>query len=149
MLYGHKIVKESALTVTAEAEELKDVDLKPFVELMAYDDISRGSDEEIKSFCESEVASVLMEKQVLSKPTMMRLSKDDDERRRTKLAVYQLARESGDPHWKKMIAYRQKWKEERAILIKKYGSKASKIAKASQREYVKAARKMQATPEVK
>lgn len=136
-LYGHSLFKESSVV----DDELNGIDLRPYVELMAYDDISRGSSEDIKAFCESETAKVLLEKQVLNKPTMMRLSKADDERRRIKLIVYQLARENNDPDWRKMVAYRQKMKEHRAKLIQKYGNKAEKIARKSQVEYIKKAKK--------
>ena len=77
MLYGHNLLKESAVD-----EELKGVDLQPYVELFAYDDISRDNAASIKEFCASPVAQVLLEKQVLNKGTMMRLSKADDEKRR-------------------------------------------------------------------
>lgn len=145
MLYGHNLLKESAVD-----EELKGVDLQPYVELFAYDDLSRDDAASIKEFCAGPVAQVLLEKQVLNKGTMMRLSKADDEKRRIKLAVYQLAKEANDPDWKKMCMHRDKMKEHRAKLIQKYGSKATKIAREGQKEYIKKAKKDQPTaPEAK
>ena len=137
MLYGHKLIQEN----NAVDDELKDVNLQEYVSLIAYDDISRGSDGQIKEFCESELAQVLCEKQVLNKPAMMRLDKQSDIKRRTKLIAYQLAKEANDVAWKKMIKYRELMKEQRAIIMKKYGKKAQKIAMASQKEYIKTARK--------
>ena len=134
-LYGHKLLNESY------EDEFEGVDLKPYAELMAYDDISRGSDEQIHEFCNSELAEVLCERQVLNKKMMVRLDKASDQKRRAKLIAYQLAKESNDPAWKKMMLYRSKWKEQRAIVVKKYGKKAVKLANVSQREYIKAARK--------
>lgn len=134
-LYGHKFLNESY------EDEFAGVDLKPYISMMAYDDISRGSDEQIHEFCNSELAEVLCEKQVFNKPMMMRLDKASDQKRRAKLICYQLAKESNDPAWKKMMLYRSKWKEQRAIVVKKYGKKASKLANVSQREYIKTARK--------
>lgn len=134
-LYGHSLLKEASDLDVAK------IDLKPYVELMAYDDISRDSAENIKEFCNSPVAQVLMEKQVLSKPTMMRLSKTDDQKRRVMLTVYRLAKESNDPDYKKMIMYRDKWKEHKAKLIQKYGKKAEKIAREAQLQYIKDAKK--------
>lgn len=134
-LYGHSLLKE------ASDLDIAKIDLKPYVELMAYDDISRDSAENIKEFCNSPVAQVLMEKQVLSKPTMMRLSKADDQKRRVMLTVYRLAKESNDPDYKKMIMYRDKWKEHKAKLIQKYGKKAEKIAREAQLQYIKDAKK--------
>lgn len=134
-LYGHKFLAESY------DNELEGVDLQPYVELMAYDDISRGSEEQIHEFCESELATVLQERQVLNKATMMRLDKASDAKRRTKLIAYQLSKEANDPAWRKMCLYRAKMKEQRAIVMKKYGKKAAKIANVAQREYIKSARK--------
>ena len=134
-LYGHKFIKESY------EDELEGIDLAPYVELMAYDDISRGSEEQIHEFCNSELAEVLQERQVLNKKMLVRLDKASDQKRRAKLIAYQLANEANDPAWKKMQLYRAKWKEQRAIVVKKYGKKAMKLANVSQREYIKAARK--------
>ncbi len=134
-LYGHSLLKE------ASDLDIAKIDLKPYVELMAYDDISRDSAENIKEFCNSPVAQVLMEKQVLSKPTMMRLSKADDQKRRVMLTVYRIAKENNDPDYKKMIMYRDKWKEHKAKLIQKYGKKAEKIAREAQLQYIKDAKK--------
>ena len=136
-LYGHKVVRESAI----KNDELAGIDLKPYVEAIAYDDISRCTDDQVKAFVESEMAVVLQEKQVLNKGSMMRLSKADDEKRRIKLVAYQLAKEANDADWKKMVEYRDKWKEYRGKVMKKYGAKAKKIAVAAQKEYIKNARK--------
>ena len=127
-------------------EELQGVDLKNYVSLIAYDDISRGSDAQIKEFCESELAQVLCEKQVFNKPEMMRISKQTDLKRRTKLIAYQLAKEANHPAWKKMVKYRALMKEQRDIIMKVFGKKAQKIALASQKEYIKTARKASNNP---
>ena len=71
----------------------------------------------------------------------MRLSKADDQKRRIKLIVYQMAAEKNDPDWKKMMLHRNKMKEFRAKLIKKYGARASKIAKKARVDYIKRAKK--------
>lgn len=148
-LYGHRFTNILSESAAPEDEELKGIDLKPFIEAMAYDDISRGTDEQIHEFCNSELAQVLQEKQVLNKPTMMRLDKASDQKRRQKLIVYQLAEQANDPAFKKMVFHRKKMKEYKAILMKKYGKKAEKIAAVSQREYIKAARKAPSTPVAK
>lgn len=138
-LYGHKFLKEAT---TTEAPEPVDTEaMKTYVELMAYDDISHGTSDQIKEFCESAAAQVLTERQVLNKKSLFRLSKADDQKRRIKLIVYQMAKEKNDPDWKKMLMHRSKMKEYRAKLIKKYGVKASKIATQAQREYIKRAKK--------
>ena len=57
----------------------------------------------IHEFCESAQAQILTERQVLNKKSLMRLSKADDQKRRIKLIVYQMAAEKNDPDWKKII----------------------------------------------
>lgn len=135
-LYGHSALKESF-----QRNDLEGVDLQPYIELMAYDDIRRGTDEQISAFCESEVAQVLMEKQVLNKGTMMRLSKADDEKRRIIMVSYRLAKEANDPDYRKMIEYRAKWKEHKRKVLQKFSQKAKRIAIESQKEYIKRAKK--------
>ena len=139
-LYGHKFLKESVAPEN-NSVELEGVNMTPYVQLIAYDDISMGNDKQIKEFCESAEAQVLTERQVLNKKSLMRLSKADDQKRRIKLIVYQLAAEKNDPDWKKMTMHRSKMKEYRAKLIKKYGVRASKIATQAQKDYIKRARK--------
>lgn len=139
-LYGHTAIKESGVK-----DDLAGIDLRPYVEAIAYDDISRASSDEIKSFLESDISTVLQEKQVLNKGTMMRLSKADDEKRRIILVCYQLAKEDNNPDWKKMIEYRKKWRHHREQVLKKYSARAKKIAIASQKEYIKIARKGEVT----
>jgi hypothetical protein len=73
---------------------------------------------------------------------MMRLSKADDEKRRIKLICYQLARDAKDPNWTKMCKYRGLMKEYRAKIMAKYGAKATRIARAAQKEYIKTAKKL-------
>jgi hypothetical protein len=112
--------------------------------LEAYfvDDIIRLPEEDIKSFCESEEAKILVEKAVLSKPTMMRLDKKSDAVRRTKLIAYQLAKQNNDPNWAKLVKYQKLRKECIQKIMDKYGTKASKIAKVAQKNYIKTASKV-------
>ena len=128
MLYGHSMLKETTID---------NVDLAPFVEMIAYDDISRMDTESIQEFVHSELANVMLEKGTMNKPTMVRLSKQDDFKRRVKLCAYQLAKEDNNPHWQKMIKYRGLWKEERDKVMEKYGARAEKIAKQAQKDYLK------------
>ena len=142
-LYGHKFLAENA----AEDNELEGINLESYVQLIAYDDISRGSEEQIREFMESELANVLTERSVLSKRAVYKLNQRDiDKKRRIKMVAYQMAKENNDPAFKKMVFHRKKMKEYKAILMKKYGKKAEKIAAVSQREYIKAARKAPSTP---
>lgn len=112
------------------------------LEMFFVDDLMKGSSEQIKEFCESVEAQILQEKQVLKKPTMMRLSKQDDEKRRVKLMAYQLAKDNNDPLWEKLVKYTKLRKEVIAQIMKKYGPKATKMAKIAQKNYIATANKV-------
>ena len=119
------------------------------LELYLVDDILKGTSEEIKNFCESEEAQILIEKQVLNKPTLHRLSKEDDLKRRVKLTSYQLAKDSNDPNWNKLVKYQKLRKQYAQNILNKYGNKAERIAKIAQKNYIKTARSVQATAQEK
>lgn len=119
------------------------------LELYLVDDILKGTSEEIKNFCESEEAQILVEKQVLNKPTLHRLSKEDDLKRRIKLTSYQLAKDSNDPNWNKLVKYQKLRKQYAQNILNKYGNKAERIAKIAQKNYIKTARSVQATAQEK
>ena len=117
------------------------------MELYLVDDVLRGTSEEIKEFCESTEAQVLVEKQVLNTSTLHRLSKADDLKRRTKIAAYMLAKANNDPNFTKLVKYQKLKKQYSNAILKRYASKAARIAKLNQKEYIKNARSMKATKE--
>lgn len=119
------------------------------LEMMIVDDVLRGDIESIKEFCKSPQAKVLQEKQVLRKPTMMRLSKADDAVRRTKLAVYALAKAANDADFRKLKMYIKGKKAMTAKLMKKYGNKASRVANIAQKNYMKVAQSAPASEDKK
>jgi hypothetical protein len=121
-------------------DEVSESAMDTYVNLMAYDNITNVDEAQIKEFCEGPVGQALLEKNVLNKGTMMRLSRVDDENRRVKLIVYQLASEAKDKEFAKMKLYRSKWKASRAKLMQKYGRKATVIARKAQQQYIKRAR---------
>ncbi len=110
-----------------------------FLEMMIVDDVLRGDAQSIKNFCESAEARVLQERQVLKKNTMMRLSKVDDQARRTKLAVYALAKAANDGDYTKLMKAIKLKKAMTAKLMKKYGRKAERVAAIAQKNYIKVA----------
>jgi hypothetical protein len=120
---------------------------REILEAYFIDDIIRMPSDDIKTFCESEEAKILVEKAVLSKPTLMRLDKKSDELRRTKLIAYQLAKNANDPNWTKLVKYQKLRKECIQKIMDKYGTKAAKIAKVAQKNYIKTASKVKATKE--
>ena len=127
----------------ASVEEIGNSDA--LFEAFLIDDIMRGSSDDIKNFCESEEAQILVEKQVLNKPTIHRMSKADDYKRRVKLASYQLAKDANDPLCKKLIKYQKLKKEFANKILAKYGKKAERIAKIAQKNYIKKAKSVKAT----
>lgn len=139
-IYGRRVVQESVNTDNEDIT-LTDEQLNEFVQLIAADEATRLPEEQIQQLLESGEFEALQEKQVLNKKTMMRLSKADDFKRRVKLISYKLAKDAKNPHWGKMMTWRDKWKGERDEILKIYGKKAEKIAKLAQKEYIKRAKK--------
>lgn len=119
------------------------------LEMFFVDDIMHGTSDQIHEFCESEEAKILTEKAVLKKPTMIRLSKADDEKRRTKLIAFQLAKNANDPEWAKVKKYTALRKQSIAKIMQKYGNKAQKIAKVAQKKYIATASKASASAKEK
>lgn len=109
-------------------------------ESMIYADLVQLPQEEIQEFCESAEAQALMEKAVLNKKTLVRLSKKDDLARRVKQAAYQIAREKKDPLWVKLVKTQMMKRKLVAAIMKKYQNPAMRLARASQIEYIKAAK---------
>ena len=115
------------------------------MELFLMDDVLRGTSEEIQRFCESEEAQILVEKQVLNKNSLYRLSKKDDLTRRVKLISYQLAKNAKDPMWTKLVKHQTLKKQFAQKILTKYGKKAERIAKIAQKNYLKKAKGVTAT----
>lgn len=130
---------------TAQLRSLEEMgNSNEILEMLFVDDILRGTSDQIKEFCESQEAKILEEKAVLKKPTLVRLSKQDDKKRRIKLMAYQLAKEADDAEWKKLKTYTMKRKECIAKIMNKYGTKAERLANISQKNYIATASKVNA-----
>lgn len=101
---------------------------------------SKLPQEERVAFAESDEAQVLVEKQVLNRRTLVRLSKNDDLARRVKMAAFQIAKQKKDPLWTKLVKNRV---IERALIkkiVQKYNNQAVRVARIGQRDYIKAAK---------
>lgn len=118
-------------------DEQLDTSMNDLVEAFIVDEASRMDSDQLRAWCESDEAKALVEAQVLRKPTMMRLSKADDEKRRTKIAAYRLAKQNNDPLYRKLIKYRTLWKQTSEKILEKYGTKASREAKKAQTSYIR------------
>lgn len=119
------------------------------VEMMIVSEVANMNDDERKAWCESEEVQALVEANVLRKPTLIRLSKADDERRRTKLAAYALAKAANDPLYEKMKKAYVLKKQLSAKIVQKYGNKAMRVARAAQKDFIKNYGKTQYKSELK
>ena len=121
--------------VTIE-NSIKDKDT--FEQLMIADEVANLPEEELNEFCKpGGLGETLVTEGKLKNRTLVRLSKKDDLARRKKMACYQLAKEANSPDWKKFSFHRQKALEHEKRMFKQYGAKAERIAKESQRDYLK------------
>nr|DAF97860.1 MAG TPA: hypothetical protein [Myoviridae sp. ctYA416] len=136
---------ESAQTTSlGVGEELRNPNA--LLEAFIYAEASTLPESERQAFVESDEAKLLLEKQVISRKTLVRLSKADDIARRQKMAAFQIAKERKDPLWTKLVKNRV---IERALvkqIVQKYGSQANRVARKSQQEYIKTAGKSKHLP---
>ena len=79
---------------------------------------------------------IMEERGLIGKDTRVRLSKNDDLERRIGMASLQMAKDEEDILYDKLLLNRVKEKELLAKIDKKYGLKASKVAKVGQKEYL-------------
>lgn len=132
MFYDH--ARESILE-----GELKNP--KELEEAIVYAELSRRLDDDTReAFLASNECKELEEAGLVSKRTLIRLSKADDVRRRRKMAAFQIAKEKNDPLWKALVKNRVR---ERALIkgiMSKYHSTAERNAKVAQRAYLKVAK---------
>jgi hypothetical protein len=126
MVYGN-IVAESF------GEEIPEGLLESYI----VDEVSHLSDEQIQEFCHSDEAEALVEAGVMRKKTLVRLSKKDDVSRRRTMAAFSIARSKKDPLWTKLVKNRVQERKLIGAIVKKYGSKAEKVAKVGQKNYLK------------
>jgi hypothetical protein len=105
-----------------------------FCEACFYDDHYSDSDEEKKAMLEN--ADVLLEAKKISRKTIVRLNRNDDLTRRTGMAALQLAKDNGDPLWKKLVKNRIIERKLLALIRKKYSGRAEVAARKGQRAYV-------------
>ena len=115
----------------------EEFDMDSYLETCLYMDLMSKPADERKAIAESEEAAVLEAKGLVCRKTFIRLSKNDDVERRTSAAAYQMAKDANDPLWKKLVFHMNKKKEFKQKILKKYGAKAQRVAKQSQRDYLK------------
>lgn len=108
-----------------------------------------NGEQALKEFCESEQVQALVEARKMPKKTFVRIGKDDDLTRRTNMACLILARENKDPLFDQLAKNRKQERKLRNQIYRRYGNKARKIAKMSQKEHIKDMQKMKALPAIR
>lgn len=116
-------------------QELRDP--KELEKEFLYMELARLSDEDREAFVKSEQCQQLMEAGLISKKTLIRLSKNDDLSRRRKMVAFQLAKEKNDPLWKALVKNRIKERQLIRAIATKYRTGADRGAKIAQKEYLK------------
>lgn len=119
-------------------------DSKLLVEQFLADDLTHNATvEQVQEFCKpGGLGDGLVEAGIMTKRTLVRLSKKDDLDRRTTMAAFSIARTKGDPLWKKLTVIQAKRKELIAAIKQKYSSVSQRAAVQGQKEYIKTMRKV-------
>lgn len=115
----------------------EEFDMDAYAETCLYMELAALPYEDRKAIVESEEAALLEAKGMIGRKTLIRLNKNDDVTRRTSAAAYQMAKDNNDPLWKKLTFHISKKNEYKEKILKKYNAKAQRVAKKSQREYLK------------
>jgi hypothetical protein len=106
--------------------------------LFLLDDIMNESEAAIKEFCDSAEGQVMMEKANLDKKVVSRATvRKMDLRRRIKLTAYSMAKANNDPNWAKLVKFTKLKKFYANKLLAKYGTRAEKVAKIAQKNYIR------------
>lgn len=113
-------------------------DMDAFNETCVFIELASLPYEIRKAIVESEEAAIMEAKGMIGRKTLIRLNKNDDVNRRTSAAAYQMAKDSNDPLWTKLMFHMNKKNEFKDKILKKYNSKAIRVAKKSQKDYLKA-----------
>ena len=115
----------------------EEFDMDAFNETCVFMELASLPEEDRIAVAESEEAAILEAKGKISRKTIIRLNKKDDMERRTSAAAYQMAKDANDPLWTKLVKALNMKKMYKEKILKKYGVKAQRVAKQSQRDYLK------------
>lgn len=107
------------------------------LESYIYDEISRLSDDKRREFVNSQEAQGMLEAGLISRKTLVRLSKNDDLERRIGMAAIQLSKESDDALYDQLVKVRIKERELLDKINAKYANRATRVAKIGQKDYLK------------
>lgn len=138
--FGSTTSTNSAFTGSSFSENTIDVSeacVDAIFEQCLIEEASHFNNDQMKMFLESDLCKTLVTEGKMRKNTIVILSKKDDEARRVKMIAMQLAKEANDPLWEKLRKNRVIERDLLNKIMKKYGSKARKIAKTQQKEWIK------------
>lgn len=108
------------------------------VEAFIIDDFNDNmTAEEREEFLKSDECKEMIAAGILSEASVVYLDRSGDLNRRITLAALQLAKDKGDPLYKKLVIVAQRRKAILSQLRQKYGSKAKKTAKVAQKALIK------------
>lgn len=130
---------ESIIPGSVESDLIKESFKDPSIleAVMITDEIAHLPQEKIKEFCEAGgVGEQLVNEGKISKKTIVRLNKQDDLARRTKMGALLLAKENKDPLYDKLVKNRAMKRTLVDKIMKKYGTKGQKVARQAQVEYL-------------
>ena len=116
-------------------EEFRDPTL--LEQVFIADEVAHLPEDKIHEFCQpGGVGEQLVKEAKLSKKTLVRLNKQDDLTRRTKMGALLLAKEKGDPLYDKLVKNRMQKRDIVDKIMRKYGNKGKQVAKQAQAEYL-------------
>ena len=116
-------------------EEFRDASL--LEQVMIADEVAHLPEDKIKEFCqEGGVGESLVQEGKMSRKTLVRLNKQDDVTRRTKIGALLLAKEKKDPLYVKLVKNRLQKRDLVDKIMRKYGNKGKQVAKQAQAEYL-------------
>lgn len=95
------------------------------------------SDEEFMEFCNSEECEILVEAGKFTKNTILSLNRNDELTKRTHKIALNIEARKNSALWKKYVKYRKLYLEAKGEIIRKNGSKASKLAKKQFKVFAK------------
>ena len=117
------------------------------IEMLILDEVAHMDPALKKEFFEEGVAEQLVsEGKLRNGKSVMRLSKNDDLTRRTKIFAIQAAKENNDPNYEKLRINRVKERDLIGKIVKRWGHAGEKMAKKSQKEYLNPASSKRVLP---
>ncbi|MDY2606390.1 MAG: hypothetical protein SOV90_00455 [Lachnospiraceae bacterium] len=131
------ILSENATNAIEEEGYMTEYEQDLLNEQFLIEECSRMSESELQEFLESDLCEQLLTEGKMRKNTIVLLSGRADLDRRTKMAALQMAKNNNDPLWAKIKTLRVKERELLSKVMGKYGHKAHKTAKSSQKDWIR------------